>query len=683
MSPCVLTKTGFIVGFVCVFVHIFRITDCEEHAIGSKLEAEKTQRKKCHYNLKMQWHTDIGSSPFAAAPLIADVDGDGMLEVVAVPFSETITVLDGTSGKTLPASYWPLHNLDTTFHASPLQYDIDGNGVLDILLVSSSGEIIFYRHDGLMLDQFSYQLPKVYVLRYWHQRVVTVPFEDITKYVSEMGGPDHLGVDVHVYASPVLIDVNRDGVMEELVIPTTYMFVEEDYDLPPQNADKYLVGGICIVNLTALYESRINNKNDNISTNFNLELTQVLSEFPAFNLFSPTVVDLDGDGGEMEVVVGLSTGNIHAFTPSSFRLTGTQRTSFPLTFNTVHGQVTVTDVDNDGQLELIAIDVSGNILCFRGDGTTVWTSEISGSSSPGSRIADTNSDGILDVIVPTNEGDIYVLNGTNGAVLPKWPVRTGKRVSANVLVTRFRPTKGPPDIVFVADDGSLYIIAGDHSCETHIVVEEFSLVEVLSHDLLPWRSGLELLVSTTDGSIICLGSVLETPVENLIEDFKIKALFFSAWPGTTKSPNDFTFTDLKPQLYIELSTRDRREITGSSFLLEFEIADRSKHQQQKYDLVVYYGRHILGRQQYSKPGRYELTVSTWPEPGMGHVTVVLTNQQGLVATDSLTYRFNQLILRDIQWLVLAPFIAMVIILLVSHGFPAKDLLPVTVPAKMK
>ena len=69
----------------------------------------------------MLWHTDIGTSPFAAAPLIADINGDTNLEIVAAPFSETITVLEGDSGKSLPNSHWPLHNLETTFHASPLQ----------------------------------------------------------------------------------------------------------------------------------------------------------------------------------------------------------------------------------------------------------------------------------------------------------------------------------------------------------------------------------------------------------------------------------------------------------------------------------------------------------------------------------------------------------------------------------
>ncbi|KAK7473674.1 hypothetical protein BaRGS_00035071, partial [Batillaria attramentaria] len=171
----------------------------DEHAIGSKFQAEKIERKKCQYNLKMLWHTDVGTSPFAAPPLVADIDGGGGLEVAAAPFSESITVLDGNTGKQLTDSHWPLHNLESTFHASPLQYDIDGDGFLDILLVSSSGEIIFYRDDGVLLGDFSYQ------------------------------GPDHVSVDAHVYATPVLIDINRDGVIDELVVSTTHMFVEEDY----------------------------------------------------------------------------------------------------------------------------------------------------------------------------------------------------------------------------------------------------------------------------------------------------------------------------------------------------------------------------------------------------------------------------------------------------------------------
>lgn len=108
-----------------------------------------------------------------------------------------------------------------------------------------------------------------------------------------------------------------------------------------------------------------------------------------------------------------------------------------------------------------------------------------------------------------------------------------------------------PDFqVFVADDGSLHIIAGDLSCQTHISLEETSFVEVVSQDLVPLRDGLELLVSTKDGSLICLGSLRESPLETLIEDSPRKNAQFRAWPGSLKSPNDFSFTEKKVKIRI-------------------------------------------------------------------------------------------------------------------------------------
>ena len=40
-------------------------------------------------------------------------------------------------------------------------------------------------------------------------------------------------------------------------------------------------------------------------------------------------------------------------------------------------------------------------------------------------------------------------------------------------------------------------------------------------------------------------------------------------------------------------------------------------------------------------------------------------------------RFNLLFLHDLQWLLLCPFVAMAIILLFLHGYPAADLLPLS------
>lgn len=67
------------------------------------------------------WTAEVAHSPFAAVPLIADVDADGSLDIVAAPLSEAQTVLEAETGKTLKDSKWPAQMLDSSILASPLQ----------------------------------------------------------------------------------------------------------------------------------------------------------------------------------------------------------------------------------------------------------------------------------------------------------------------------------------------------------------------------------------------------------------------------------------------------------------------------------------------------------------------------------------------------------------------------------
>ncbi len=69
----------------------------------------------------------MGHSPFAAAPLIADVDADGQLDVVAAPFLDEVSVLRGRDGRTLSASKWPFVFVDVTTHSSPLAVSVELN----------------------------------------------------------------------------------------------------------------------------------------------------------------------------------------------------------------------------------------------------------------------------------------------------------------------------------------------------------------------------------------------------------------------------------------------------------------------------------------------------------------------------------------------------------------------------
>ena len=67
------------------------------------------------------WTTEIAHSPFTAAPLIADVDADGQLDIVAAPLSEAQTVVSAETGKTLLNTKWPTQKLDSSVFSGPLQ----------------------------------------------------------------------------------------------------------------------------------------------------------------------------------------------------------------------------------------------------------------------------------------------------------------------------------------------------------------------------------------------------------------------------------------------------------------------------------------------------------------------------------------------------------------------------------
>lgn len=60
------------------------------------------------------------------------------------------------------------------------------------------------------------------------------------------------------------------------------------------------------------------------------------SGFPAYVLFSPTVIDMDRNGGHLEIVIGTSAGNVHVIeTENGVK----ERQGFPYGMGAIHGQV--------------------------------------------------------------------------------------------------------------------------------------------------------------------------------------------------------------------------------------------------------------------------------------------------------------------------------------------------------
>ena len=72
----------------------------------------------------MDWSRQVGHSVFVSSPVLMDVNLDGMLEVVALPFTDDVTVIDARTGSTLPHTVWPRVIPATSYHASPLMVSV-------------------------------------------------------------------------------------------------------------------------------------------------------------------------------------------------------------------------------------------------------------------------------------------------------------------------------------------------------------------------------------------------------------------------------------------------------------------------------------------------------------------------------------------------------------------------------
>ncbi|KAK3731897.1 hypothetical protein RRG08_043232 [Elysia crispata] len=658
----------------------------EDDPIASKQQFKDSEKlkRRCPYSLRKLWQTDVSSFPFAASPLIADVNGDEKWDIVVAPFGETITVAEGDTGKHLHG--WPRHNLDKSIHSSPLQFDIDGDGVLDLLFITSKGEGLFYSKDGYQLHIYNFQIDPAYVKSRWFDEENNyVHYKNIHESVLQMPSPGYIPVDPHVFDTPVLHDKRF------LVIPLSFFFSDDDYSegqngpwgSDAKQKDKYYITAVAILDLKKLHldvqEGQSKAKPASVikTSPFARVVFLELQQSPVFNLFSPTVIDVDCDFSQSEIIVGSSSGTLYMLTWD-----GQHRQGFPRTFGSISGRLTAVNLDDTPGMELVVTDKTGNVTCV--DAVTAknkWSARVGGTSFAGSSIVDVNMDGQLDVVVATSEGNVFALNGITGAVIPNYPYKASKGISGNVLVTKFNMIHGPYDLVFLSDDGVLHILASDHSCESQVALADTSLVDMLLHDLSPLSSrGLEVLVSTSDGSLVCLGSGQPTPREELEEEESQVIMQRLAVPGG--SSNKPLSLD-KGVILLEQWMRHIKEVTGSTLDIYFTIHSRVRGE--LFHLRVYMGSELVHAEDNIKAslGLQSITIQTPEQPGQAQVTVLVFDKTGYVSQDSLHLRFNQLILLDLQWLVLSPFIAMIIILLVNHGFPAKDLLPVTFPFKSK
>lgn len=126
------------------------------------------------------------------APELADLDGDGDLDLVLGTWNQQVRVLENTGSATAPRfearSAEPMATLPRGSHSQTALGDLDGDGDLDLLVGESSGEINYFRNDGSTAEPV---------------------FELVTESIDD--------IDVGRRSAPFLVDLDGDGDLDLLV----------------------------------------------------------------------------------------------------------------------------------------------------------------------------------------------------------------------------------------------------------------------------------------------------------------------------------------------------------------------------------------------------------------------------------------------------------------------------------
>ena len=230
----------------------------------------------------------------------------------------------------------------------------------------------------------------------------------------------------------------------------------------------------------------------------------------SFNVNTPALADLDGDG-HPEIIVGGSDGKLYAwksnganvpgfpfvasgaitsspaigyldgpgdptpeivFTSTNDSLyvvnaDGKRRPGWPIRArcggNSRSPSPAIADMNNDGFNDIVQMGTDGLVWVYNRDASVLapwngvrYTTSTSSASESSPVVADINGDGMNDIVCGGEDSQITALSGANGSVLPGFPIQLGGEVRGTPALADI-DNDGKTEIVLAGWDKNIYV----------------------------------------------------------------------------------------------------------------------------------------------------------------------------------------------------------------------------------
>lgn len=363
----------------------------------------------------------VGGGDPQSSPAVADLDGDGVLDVVVGVGDEVFAV--SAAGKTVAGFPVKLGSLPDdakkVFSSSPALCDLDGTG----------------------------------------RRSVVTGGADEALYVLESDGSPRAGFPIRVgakiSAAPLCADVDRDGDMDIVVaVPGKHVI---GFDRGGKKLRGFPVRGIVPA------ESAI--AAADLVPGGPLELV-VGGDDGRLHVFDgkgrvdaskrartkyritggASLGDVDGDG-VFDVVFGSQDFHLYAIDGE----TGEAKPGFPVkTEYRIYGSPALGDLTGDGVVDIVVGSADGRVYAVDGKGKALpgWPANVDGRVEGAPAIGDVDLDGELEVVALATGGSLHVFE-PNGKAVSGTPIKLGGKLVTSPFVVEL-DGKGTPEIVAVA-----------------------------------------------------------------------------------------------------------------------------------------------------------------------------------------------------------------------------------------